>query len=375
MVFAFSQAKPAWAFHPLESKKLDVKIDASAGETFDDNVTFVKSSKKWDLITELAAGLHATYEGRRHLLDLKAGTVEHIFARETSFNNNSQNVDLDYRYLLTDRDTLRLKDKFKNYEDPRSFDEQFGRTNGRYRRILNSADLEYLRQFNEQWAGTLRYGNDINLLSRSDLRDSYTHRAGFDIKYAASTATIYSLVYEFLRQSFERTDSVPSNAASVNSLGLGLKRYVSKRVFFEGIGGIDLISDFASKILLKPRIMGSLNLDLDEKTQLQFLKYEMRSSPSTYQSSIFTNQRISTAVQRQVSERLNMTAGAFYGHGEFESSNVKDNFFGANAVLNYELTKNLKLSLSYTFNLVDSNNVFREYAKNTAMAKVAYVFG
>lgn len=363
------------AYHPFESKKLDVAIEASAGETFDDNVTFTKTNKKWDLVSELAVGLKARYEGRQHLLDLKGGTTQQIFARESDFNNNAQNADLKYEYLMTDKDTLRFKNNFKHYEEARSFDDQFGSTNGRYSRLRNRADLEYMRLFSSQWSGTLKYGNEISLLSRSDLRDSMINRAGFNIDYAYSSATIYSLIYEFLHSSFERSGTAPSSNASVNTIAGGVKRYLSKKMFVEGRGGLDLINDFANEFIIKPLFTVSLNTDLDEKTQLQIFKYETRSTTSSYQSSIFTSHQVSIGAFRQLSRRLSFNAAAFYGHGAFDSTDVKDNFFGATAALNYDLTENLKATLSYNFNLVDSTDTAREYARNMTMIKLAYVFG
>lgn len=363
------------AYHPFESKKLDVAIEASAGETFDDNVTFTKTDKKWDMVSELAVGLKANYEGRKHLLDLKGGTVQQIFARESDFNNNAQNADLKYQYLMTDRDTFRFKNNFRHYEEARSFDDQFGSTNGRYSRIRNRADLEYMRLFSSQWSGTLKYGNEFNLLSRADLRDSMINKGGFNIDYARSSATVYSLIYELLHHAFEETTTTSSASATVNSLAGGIKHYLKKRLFVEGKGGLDLISDFASDFIVKPLFSVSLNLDLDEKTQIQFFKYETRSTTSSYQSSVFTNHQISIGGFRRISERLSVYGTGFYGHGTFNTTDVKDNFFGANANLSYDLTEDLKATLSYNFNLVDSTDSGREYARNMTMIKLAYVFG
>ena len=365
----------AEAYHPFESKKLDVAIEASAGETFDDNVTFTKTNKKWDLVSELDVGLRAKYEGRQHLLDLKGGTTQQIFARESDFNNNAQNADLKYEYLMTDKDTLRFKNNFKHYEEARSFDDQFGSTNGRYSRLRNRADLEYMRLFSSQWSGTLKYGNEFNLLSRSDLRDSMINRAGFNIDYARSSATIYSLIYEFLHHAFEEAGINPSVNANVNTIALGIKRYLSEKLFIDGRGGLDLIHDFANDFIIKPLFTVSLNAELDEKTQLQIFKYETRSTTSSFQSSVFTAHQVSVGARRQVSERLSVNGAAFYGRGDFESTDTKDNFFGLNASLNYDLTEDLKATLSYSFNFVDSTDSFREYARNMAMIKLAYVFG
>ena len=49
----------------IQYKELDIKINTSIAEMYDDNINYAKENKKEDFITTLGLGLNTKYEGRR----------------------------------------------------------------------------------------------------------------------------------------------------------------------------------------------------------------------------------------------------------------------------------------------------------------------
>ncbi|MBW7943463.1 MAG: outer membrane beta-barrel protein [Candidatus Kuenenia stuttgartiensis] len=64
-------------------------------------------------------------------------------------------------------------------------------------------------------------------------------------------------------------------------------------------------------------------------------------------------------------ERLVCSLSIFYGEGEYVSSSFEQRLLGVNSSLNYDISRNLKGSLAYTYSQLGSNSETAEYSKNT----------
>ncbi|OHB70335.1 MAG: hypothetical protein A2W17_09465 [Planctomycetes bacterium RBG_16_41_13] len=64
-------------------------------------------------------------------------------------------------------------------------------------------------------------------------------------------------------------------------------------------------------------------------------------------------------------ERLGCSLSMFYGEGEYVSSAREQRLLGVNSSLNYDINRNLKGSLVYTYSQRNSNFENAEYSKNT----------
>jgi uncharacterized protein (PEP-CTERM system associated) len=64
-------------------------------------------------------------------------------------------------------------------------------------------------------------------------------------------------------------------------------------------------------------------------------------------------------------ERLGCSLSIFYGEGEFVSSTFKQKLLSTNSSLKYDISRNLKGNLTYTYSQLDSNVETFGYSKNT----------
>ena len=93
-------------------------------------------------------------------------------------------------------------------------------------------------------------------------------------------------------------------------------------------------------------------------------KTKLKHNTNPYSEGIFETRRTSLAFTRQFLERLQGSILFFYGTFESSSSNVEQTLIGASQKILYEINKNLKGNLEYTF----SNSAIAEtpgYTKNT----------
>ncbi len=355
-----------FAWHPSNSKKLDIQLTPEIGEVFDDNVTYTKD-KEWDLITELALGLGIKHEGRRHKLDFLGRDKQQFFARNSRLNNNSQDARLDFLYDVTDRDHIALRDRFAHFEDPRSFEESFGRPSGRFAYTQNQAGAEYTRDLGERFSTALRYDNHLNFVSGGG-SDSYVHKAGADFNFFKSSATLFSLLYEFTYAKFEKAQSAKIHTAAARA-----RRYLTKQLYVESKAGIDIIDSFSNDKFVRPLFSVSLDGDLDKTTHARLL-FETSTSTNPFTMDIFEYLQASASLRREFTKRLSGEVSGFYGHGRYREFDIKDNYWGASAGLAYQFPNDFQVKLSYTFSAVESNAGIREYTKNVVGLKLLRVF-
>lgn len=368
-------APDARAFHPFGSKELEAKVLVDAAEVYDSNITFTPSEEIDDLITELTGGLEVDYEARKHRLSVLGQVRQQIFAENSSFNNNAQFGDVDYRYDLTERDRIKFTDKFSHAEEPRSFDEQLGGDNGRFSRVQNSSMLEYSRDISKKLSLAGRYGNGFTLLSRSDLRDSVQNRVGIDGNYFLSSATMVSLFYQFLHRHFSGGSNTGAennaNNAAIHEFAAGIRRYFTRQLFGDMRGGLGIVDDFGRQTLLKPIFSASLNNDVDERTQLKLLGFEWRTTTSSFENSVFNSWRLSAGIKHDLTKKLSGELGGFFGMGEYETTEEEETLFGAAIQLIYEVSDNWQVSGGYTLTIRDSTPSTQDYTKNLAFVKLS----
>ena len=73
------------------------------------------------------------YEGKTRGLKLSGSILQNTFLDYDNYNGLAQDFTLDFVNELSKRDRFILSDAFSRAEEPRSFDDAFGSTAGRYR--------------------------------------------------------------------------------------------------------------------------------------------------------------------------------------------------------------------------------------------------
>ncbi|MBI4398939.1 MAG: hypothetical protein HY586_07410 [Candidatus Omnitrophica bacterium] len=341
-------------------------IIPEAGETYDSNITFSRD-KVWDLITELALGVGVRHEGKKHLLKLFGLDRQQIFSRNGKYTNNAQYADLFFRYALSKRDSFTVRDHFAHAEEPRTFEEALGRASGRFDHIRNEFQTDYTRKLTRQFSVALRYGNRFDLLSSEEFPDSLRNRGGVDFNYSISSKTRLTAFYEFNYIDFRRASD-----AKIHSIAGRLRQYLTRRIYLEPTGGIDIVDSFSNETFVRPLAAATLAGELDKKTQIK-ATFELGTDVNPFSVDIFQYLQTSVGFSRELWNKMALEAKGFYGHGKFRDASVVDDYGGAFGELTYDLPKDFKIKLAYTFTILDSISS-RKYDKQTVTLKLARVF-
>lgn len=110
--------------------------------------------------------------------------------------------------------------------------------------------------------------NEIDIITRADLKNSYLNTVGFGADYILNSSTIFPFAYEFTNRKFD-----PGKDASTHTIAPGIRQYITKKLYFDGRAGVDFISSFTDKNFIKPHIRASLTNEIDENTGASICNY------------------------------------------------------------------------------------------------------
>ncbi|MCR4337702.1 MAG: hypothetical protein NUV91_07860 [Candidatus Omnitrophica bacterium] len=356
-----------WIFLPISLSHsyvwntIEINPDISVSESYDDNVTYRKNDPIGDAITKIVLGIDMKKEGKTHLITIDADIAQQLFAQHSSFNNVSETLGLSFQKEISKYDVIKIKDAFSHSEEPRSFEDSFGRAEGRYFTYYNLFEADYRHDFNDYWALDTRYGNEFVDFTRKDLSASSRNSIRAGINYTVDAATILSTDYDFHKREFD-----PGSSSEEQEFSLGLRRYFTTQLYLDAHVGADLIKDYQGGDHTEPRYEIGLTTDIDKNTQTGFL-FEKEHTTTAYTQDIFDMWKISVGFAKQLTDRLRTAFAAFYGEGEYIHLNRESMFSGAGVNMSYDLSKKIKANFSYVFTNDDSNQVGGGYTKNTVL--------
>lgn len=341
---------------------LKLNIVGEAGETYDDNITYVNTNTKRDFITNLTAGILAQYDGKAGSASFTGNLTQEIFSEHHNYSNLAEDATLKFNSELTKRARMSIRDVLSHTYEYRSFEEQFGAPSGRYSYFRNRFYANLTMDILKQLALILRYQNNIDLPSRSDISDSYYNLGAAEFDYYITSKTIVMGTYDFSIRKFD-----PGRDAVTQSVGGGARQYMTDQLYFDLKAAVDYIMSYDKVTYYKPMFSASLTGELDKKTTAT-VGFEKQYYTNSYSQDIFDYWQISANLSRQLLARLKFLIGGFYGNGRYIAQGIQDNLFGLNASMEYELTRRAKAKISYSFSKTDSDQNSRDYTKNTAYA-------
>lgn len=359
----------------INYKGFDIKIKGiTAGETYDDNVTFSKENPKEDFITNMGVGVSVKYAGRNTSLELTGTLYNEIYAKNDQFDNVSQDAALNFTSELSEYERINLKNTFSHtyvplwFEGAQFYEDQFGRTEGRFSYYRNRFNIDYIRDVTEHVALRAKYGNDVDVFSTETLSDSFLNKFGFETDYLYSPDTTLFFAYDFSDRHFEDADS-----ALINTVGFGIRQSITKKLYLDASAGLDFVDAFNTVEIVKPTAQASLAYEMNERTRAR-LTFTRKHDTSPYNKDIFNFWRTSALFTRQLSERCGSTVSLFYGSGDYVSSGFEQRLLGATPAFTYDINKHLKGNLTYTYSFSDSNVEMAGYTKNTVFLGLAAEF-
>ncbi|MCK5218624.1 outer membrane beta-barrel protein [bacterium] len=347
---------------------LEVIPRASFSEGYDDNVTYVKNNSIRDFVTNFLAGAEIKREGKTCSLSIDVNVACQLFAGNTSFNNVAEYIAVRAKKELSKCDQLTLNDSFSHAEEPRSFEDTFGRTGGRYFTYQNYFTMGYRRDLSQQLAWGIRYGNDSKNFSRKDMDDSSVNTVGTGLDYAFDSETVLSPKYDYARQDFSSGHSATENEISVN-----LRRFLTAQLYIDLQTGVDFIDSYDGQNYTRLLYRAGLTNDIDENTRC-VISVEKKFSTTAYAQDLLDSWRVSIKLAKQLTARFQVLLNAFYGNGTYVTTDIKDKFTGVNAGGSYDLTEKIKLKLNYAYSKDDSTQLTNSYTKNTVYAGVSAEF-
>jgi len=355
-IMAFFLFAPARCY-ATQMGPFDVKVTAGLTEAYDDNVAYTSANEKDDFVTNARVGLSAVYEGKTDALNFNGNITHHKYADNSDYDNTSEDFTLTAQKEFSPYERASLSNSFTHAEDPSSFEDEFGRTSGRYSYNRNRFNIAFSKDFTKEFTLTGRYFNDVDTYSRSDLSDSMQHRIGFEGDYILSSRTILMAMYDYSHRKFD-----PGTSASINGLTAGARQYFTEHTFADAGIGYDFIHSFNKEDYTKPHFTLRLTDEFDAATRLS-ATYDKRYYTNSSTEDLFDYWQASLNFSRQLSQRLGFNASGFYGKGKYISYGIRDKLKGIFAGFSYDIIRNVKGAFSYSYSKTTSNDITREYEK------------
>jgi hypothetical protein len=301
-------------------------------------------------------------------VDSSVDVTQQIFGKHTENQNTAEHAAIKLKQALSKFDDLIVADTFSHTYEPYNFEDQFTRVSGRYGYYRNVFDIAYEKDFTERISAKLGYGNDLDLTGRSDLFESYVNRVSLQGNYRFNSESEILGTYEFLHRKLD-----PGGDANTNTLSAGLRQYFTEQLSLEGMAGVNFIDSYDDEGYVNPLWTVTLVDRVTEKESAS-LSFSQQYSTNPSTEDIFKSWRISGGINSQLLKRLFGSASVFYGRGEYVLSDIKDNLIGGYVALSYDIYKDFKGYLSYTYSQTISNVDARDYKKNVVSLKVSKEF-
>ncbi len=350
----------------FSGNELSFTTDVHTG--YDDNVTSASTDTVGDAYSQVSFAAKLERPSKTSKAWIQAGIRQDIYFGHSEFNNTAFNAALHADAQPSKYDLFKLDHTFVHADESQSFDDEFGRNNGRYSYIDNRIKASYKREFSEDFALITGYENRIYNPSRSSLRDSMQNSVALQGDWAMGTHTTLRGFYHLTHHDFD-----PGTVAWVHQLAGGVRRLITKTLYLDTRLGVNWIRDFQDDSQAGLIFDAQLTNELTDQTQtlLQF-KHETTVNSST--PDVFESWRIQGGLKHDVSRRLQASAAAFYGEGEYDRTNLKDQLVGARIGVEYEVAEDIDASLGYNLTVVDSTGASRSYTKNRILFGVKAKF-
>lgn len=345
-------------------ENIEINIQGTIAEMFDDNLTFTNEDKKEDVITTLGLGLNINYEGKKRFLNFVGQINEGFNARFKDIKTSSQSLNLSFQNEFSPYDRLIFSDTFSHSQTPAGFEEEFGRVRARREAYNNSFNLGYAREINKYLAMQTSYSYSRSLFPAEEEENTSQYGLGLNVRYLPDDTSEHSLLFNF--------NYTKNNVGNViYNAGLNIKKniYISKKSFFTG--GLGFSGNKINDINLN--VSTSFVNEIDENT-LTSIAFDMSDKLTSEGGDIFRSWQITGQFKRELSWRLNFSSSVFYGKGTFSSTEITNTFLGLNLGLFYSIREGLKGFLRYSFSNLDSSDENGEYYKNTVSTGLDWIF-
>ena len=392
-------AASAYEFPPYQG--ITLKIIGDISESYSNNITFAsdEENKVEDFRTMLNLGLDFQYKGKRRSLDFSGRAKSQILEKSSNVRNPSENITLTFNNEFSKYDRIILRNTYAHTREPgrdqgdfdmnecrdyyenssynaseiesrcNEFEEEFGRFKGRFDSYSNNVSFSYYRQISDSFNIKSNYVYGQNWSNEEGTNDSRRNTLGLSVNYIHSEATKFSLSYNYQVSDYEVGDDI-----SRQSINFGIGQYISKRLYLDGSIGKVIMSSGNDSISIGATLISEMN-----ETTSASLSYSQGTEISANTDDTFKNWQITGRVTKLLLEDLNGSLSAFYGKGDYSSTDVTDTLLGASFNLSYNFWQskrgsNLTGNLGYSYSDLDSTDEARKYTRNSINSSITLAF-
>lgn len=389
----------AYEFPPYQG--ITLKISGNISENYNNNITFAsdEENKVEDFRTMLNLGLDFQYEGKTQFIGFSGKATRQILEEESDVTSSTENIAVTFNNEFSKYDRISLRNSYTHTQEPGSsqgdfdinacrdyyansgltvsqieskcneFNEEFGRFKGRFDSYSNNLYFTYSRYISETFDMSANYGYGQYWSAEEGTNDSESNSGGIKFNYKYAEPTTFSLSYDYQISNYEEGDDI-----SRQSIQAGILQYITRRLYFNGNIGRDIVSSGDSSISLG----ATLTSEMDEKTMAS-LSYSQGTEISSNQGDTFKNWQISSNFTRLLMEDLNSSLSVFYGKGEYSAAEVTDTLSGAGLNVSYEFWRNkrganIKGNLGYSYSKLDSTEEDRGYTRSSVNSSLTLAF-
>ncbi|RJQ23994.1 MAG: hypothetical protein C4560_00335 [Nitrospiraceae bacterium] len=346
---------------------IDLKINSSIAETYDDNINFSKNEKEEDFITELLLGIDARYEGKRRFLNLGGNINQRFHFRFPDIKSSSENIRLNFRNEFSEYDTLQLNYNYSHSQAPESFEDEFGRVETRRSSYKNAFDAIYYKQFSERLNSSFRYIYSLSIVPEETSSDSSLNGIGLNLNYLHNASSTLYISYDFSDIKYKGGGNI-----SFQILAAGFKKYITRQLFLDGRVGIDIVDPDIGQGYITESYDVSLTDEIDRNTVMK-LSFQRSDEATSEREDIFRNWQLTGNVTREFTDKVAGSIEVFYGKGKYVTLSEGSTFLGASTNFAYNVTERLSGKAGYRYSNRDST-IDTEYTRNTASIGLSYIF-
>jgi hypothetical protein len=356
-----------WGAPRPASAGWDWDIQGGTEVSLDSNITSASRNEKSDVVTRLRAGLGGVYEAKNRTIKTRVNLLHDLFLKNPDFDNTAADIDLDYVQELSRHDRLRAANRFERAEEITDFAETLGASAGRYAYHRNRLKMEYERDIARQLRLGAYYANEDYQVSHAGLSDSREHGTGFALHWVRSSATVFSLAYQWSRRGYD-----PGGHITVHALLGGFRRYLTKQFSVEALAGVSRRgSDSGERFHPRAALAAAYEFEGDGSFRLEFANSAVSGQSD---DALFDSWRVTASLARRVLRRLRAEIAGFYGQGEFEDLAISEEVARVTGSLWYDLTAEVRAYISCGFTDKQSNTPSREYDKSLVSVGLEFTF-
>lgn len=364
----FILVSPAMSAIEVKYEGWEMTLEGRISEEYTDNLTFAGrgEDKVGKFLTNLSLMFDARYTGKRRTYDVTANLSRSFDDDNLDSLRNAENLYLGFTHRFSEYSIIGISDSFHHSKYPVEWEEQFGRFRTDYETYSNRFGVDYARDLSEHFRIRVNYGNNIYWAEGFE-GDSVENNAGLGLSYIYSAATSGSLSYSYSTRRYK-----DDGTADINSISVGLKKYITQRLYVDGNVGFSFVSPTEGGDSTTATYGFNITDEIDEKT-IARLSFK-RGVNTTFEGDVFTSWQASASLDRDLMENLKGSVSCFYGEGEYEVADTKDTFIGASGRVNYIFGRHLTGNLGYSYSNLDSATEEREYTVNSISAGVTLTF-